>query len=140
MFGLLLCLIVPSSGTVLPIVEYAFIRSQCLQNQFEFDGNSKSLGYLSRAGGNSACLSSNGVPSGNKWSSSNSISLLQKQLGSHAFSIEFWIQPKINLTFSTASVFSIGKDGISSSSCRNNFMVSAYILKILRCGVSLTFP
>lgn len=108
----------------LPILSYSFKRSQCLDNRFTPVVDLGKVGQLipQIEGYSSGCLLSDGTPSSRKLTSQESITGLQTVLGRKDFAIEMWVQPKLNVT-SQATIFSIGKDLVSTSYCNNNLVV-----------------
>lgn len=107
------------------IIEYNFLRSECLQNVFTESSEVLSLGSLSNKNLlNYQCLPSNGIQDKqNKFSSLNTIQNIKSFFTTKTdYTIEFWYQPLLNLQ-SNSEILSFGIDIPSSQACSNNFLV-----------------
>lgn len=122
-FVFLLGLAVCAASTVSPIALYNFKRKDCLQNAFPSQSQAQVLGQLYSTSTKAGCMLSDGVSSDSKLISSKDIASLKALLKTKDFTLELWVQPRLNLT-SDATILAIGKDVTSASYCSNNLIVS----------------
>lgn len=111
-------------GPSTAVLSYDFLMNECMNNGYRDKTVFNPIGPLSSIL-ESSCLPSNGVSDERVGISSqgSSVAALKFLLGTSDYSVELWLQPKIN-PVAQLSYVSIGVDAVDSTSCSNNFMVT----------------
>lgn len=124
-------LVVPTAAASSAVLSYDFLMDECMDNDYRDKTGINSIGPLRSSSSSikeSSCLPSNGVsdealPRVGISSQGSSVAALKSLLGTSDYSVELWLQPKIN-PVAQLSYLSIGVDAVDSTSCSNNFMVA----------------
>lgn len=115
--------LVGPSAAAAAVFSYDFLMNECMSDDYRDKAVLNPIGPLSSIL-ESSCLPSNGVSDERVGISSqgSSVVALKSLMGTSDYSVELWLQPKIN-PVAQLSYVSIGVDAVDSTSCSNNFMV-----------------